>query len=1289
MEALFLKLVDMSRSAGWLVLAVLALRLVLKKAPKWINCCLWALVAIRLVCPFSVESVYSLIPNTETIPVEAISVPVESSAVPEMENMEDYALATESFLHQTTEPEKSLEPVAPVHTVRDWVSLFAVIWLVGMAVLAAYAAFSCVRLKKKVAASISLSDNVLLCDYIDTPFILGILKPKIYLPSSLLPESAAYVLAHEKAHLCRRDHWWKPLGYLLLSIYWFHPLIWAAYILLCRDIELACDEYVIKEMGTSEKKAYSEALLQCSVPRHMIAACPLAFGEVGVKERIRSVLSYKKPGFRIMVIALVLCIVVAVCFLTDPQTTISDLFPAPRDSLTCIDLWTDIGHTCLSADREMEAVWNLLDTVSCDPEPYTQETLDGYLEIYGDNHHIIRFFDEDQQWDLYVLRDYSGICLTGKELTMETDPLYYYHVHDPDALEAFFAKYMNPVIGPEATAEPFAAADDPYSWVKNISIDAVSEAREYSQLRKGSTTSTSSGTMSEVRFLEFLDVLNTLPEEAFGAGEPYYSTSTDQFNYKNTHHPNVSVAIPDKANSLTASIRYYQDITGAEETLDILLSGSNGITRWEISNDALMAFMRELCEHPAYISLTIGYWVDWVDEDPLTVSHGNVIISTPMIKGWDYEAVEYTDGGASFGIRCRPGDVEEGWLYFSFWPEGYDPVEEDRFYMEGLSNGYRTVTSWPSAVSSRRGYNTEGFICSYFKTEYPIGDYAVINDGMDEWYRDYEDYIKVIRTYTSFDYGTHATPDVLSYGGVTVDISQIPSEKEPFRFRYFDWDIIAAQLKTDKLTLFDPKEYGDYLFVGCEYGEKYAAVVFRTDEDGNFRFVGVEDTAFSLTLEDQVCGYQISCETEGTGLTLCMITDDAVTGLRCDSGYQDYIRISGHPALIVLDESLWGEEYDIHFTLCSDEPPQIAYSLSTFHNALWFHQPEENSGKAVYLYNCMVLYSDGALEYGGYFLDNDGLAELADYLARLPEDAIVRGSEPAESVKFVTMQLYADDGQEEDLSGATMFNLNYDGETVTLSTTVVQELLYGNEEKTLYFQIEDEAFKDYIESLIDPSRKTMRIRGPGDPVTVEYSYQYASIRIAPRDTWEWEIVEYTDDQTPFGIRYRPKGHEGWLYLQFCPNGFAADPEWTHSSWPGSFGDKFKYLEYNPKDGDPTNFDDWAAWVFTNLPGTYAVVNENAAWMEEFSREAMEVLGGMELSAGMIAYEEVMNIARPLLGDYTEKAIASAGYISEDIIYRPIETAFDFHTGIWTLSREVYETGEILTVMQIDAKGNIL
>lgn len=311
MTRFFLQIINRSLTAGWLVLAVLVLRPVFRKAPKWVNVLLWGLVGIRLVCPFSIKSALSLIPSTETIRPE-----IMTEAEP---SIESGIPAVNDALNPIIEHNFAPAPGASTNPLQIWLPILAAFWCAGVILLLLYAAVSCFRLMRKVNTAVLFRDNIYQSENIASPFILGIIRPKIYIPFSLPEKSLEPVLAHEQAHLRRHDHWWKPLGFLLLAVYWFHPLMWLSYILLCRDIELACDEKVIRELDREARADYSQALLNCSTDRAKITACPLAFGESDIKKRVKSVLHYKRPAFRIVAAALAVCVIVIICFLTNPN----------------------------------------------------------------------------------------------------------------------------------------------------------------------------------------------------------------------------------------------------------------------------------------------------------------------------------------------------------------------------------------------------------------------------------------------------------------------------------------------------------------------------------------------------------------------------------------------------------------------------------------------------------------------------------------------------------------------------------------------------------------------------------------------------------------------------------------------------------------------------------------------------------------------------------------------------------------------------------------------------------
>ena len=338
MSNLFLKILNMSISASWLVLAVLVLRFALKKAPKWANVLLWGIVAVRLICPFTIESSVSLIPDSVgsgELVSEWIDDYIDDIDIHHPDSAYfDAAIGAgrepvsdgEGGYYVVTKHDQLGEPATIENTV---IPVLSIVWVTGMSILALYTVISYFRLRRKVDTAIRHKDNIFQSENVSSPFVLGILKPRIYLPFSMNAQNLEHVVAHEQAHIRRKDHWWKPLGFLLLTIHWFHPLMWLAYVLLCRDIELACDEKVIKGLDNEHRADYTQALVACSVGRRMIAACPLAFGEVGVKERVKSVMNYKKPAFWIVLVSVVACIAVAACFLTNPKAQetreISDL----------------------------------------------------------------------------------------------------------------------------------------------------------------------------------------------------------------------------------------------------------------------------------------------------------------------------------------------------------------------------------------------------------------------------------------------------------------------------------------------------------------------------------------------------------------------------------------------------------------------------------------------------------------------------------------------------------------------------------------------------------------------------------------------------------------------------------------------------------------------------------------------------------------------------------------------------------------------------------------------------
>lgn len=310
MAEIFQKALNMSIAAGWLILAVIALRLLLRRAPKRFRLLLWAVVGLRLALPWSIESALSLIPSAQTLP-EGIMLeraPVLDTGISALNGAINpgFTAAFTPELGASANPLQVLLPIA------------AALWMLGAAAMLLWALVSWLRLRKRVREAVRLEENVYECE-IASPFVLGLFRPRIYLPFSLENGERELVLAHERAHITAGDHIIKPLGWLLLAAHWYNPLVWLAYALFCRDIELACDERVVRGLSLSDRADYSQALLDLSRPRGGVRACPLAFGESSVKGRVKSVLSYKKPAFWLVLLAVVVCVGAAVCFLTDPK----------------------------------------------------------------------------------------------------------------------------------------------------------------------------------------------------------------------------------------------------------------------------------------------------------------------------------------------------------------------------------------------------------------------------------------------------------------------------------------------------------------------------------------------------------------------------------------------------------------------------------------------------------------------------------------------------------------------------------------------------------------------------------------------------------------------------------------------------------------------------------------------------------------------------------------------------------------------------------------------------------
>ena len=868
MEALFLKLVNMSITASYLVLATVGVRLVFRKTPKWVLCLLWGLVALRLICPFTLESALSLIPSAEPLPQEIIF-----TAAPQIQSgVEAVDQAVNPALEQSLTP----APGASANPTQIWSFVLSRLWAAGVAGMVLYALFSYLMLRRRMATAFLVEPGIKCSERVNSPFVLGLLRPMIYLPAHMEPEDRDYVIAHEKTHIRRRDHWWKPLGFLLLSVYWFNPVLWLAYILLCRDIEAACDEKVIRDLSREERQAYSRALLHCSIRRKSIAACPLAFGEVGVKERIKQVMSYKKPGFWVVLLALIVCGAVAVTFLTDPEGM---PLTGIQDGRNYGDLLDNVTEMTLVQDGESRMVEDLDGALAAMREIQVKtrevsrsrdESRDASNQIVLNGHFYVNFSgDYSRVWiDNRVKPTYTYAVLqparvaalfdqfgtvSEVEETVETAPqsaetaqvqLVYQkrsvNLPTEDArrvlelvenalaseplpqgtvsettlmntgnpgIEIWYADgtgdfykttsdfgllweydQESPQVYPleqgawltemartrtegirnlPTSGEPFANKNSPWDWTSQVTENAISSAEanvvwEYTATAGGSSQSMTFGALNQELLEQLLEILHEIPQSAFSPSDEDVSSWSGTDLRRTLTEPGSTLALFDGVNHMCAVIRstsqglrfaLCDDLARIDNPMEPLLET---VTYWNLEDSALSSYMQALMGDAPLITYGIGGEYRW--QDPIYFEEGALSLVLELPDDWTYEVESYTPQAESYGVRCRPEAVSEGWIYFSFWPEGYHPQETNRYIHTGRWNDLPLEISYPHTVHGSGYLDTRGTVWSYRMAHAEQGDYVVINQNADSWFPTYEDQISDILTYTQAELIDPQTP---------------------------------------------------------------------------------------------------------------------------------------------------------------------------------------------------------------------------------------------------------------------------------------------------------------------------------------------------------------------------------------------------------------------------------------------------------------------------------------------------------------------------------------------------
>ena len=635
MESLFLKVAETAFSAGWVVLAVLGLRLLLKKAPRWILCGLWALVALRLLLPVLPESPLSLTPEPVFFS-QAMDQPVQAEPAP----------LSPSNTPVLTEAPEQWSPVTAA----------SLVWLAGMAGMLCWGGASFLRLRKKVAPSLDLGNGVFLCDYIDSPFILGIFRPKIYLPSTVDPRDAKYILAHERCHLARKDHWWKPAGFLLLAVNWFQPLLWLAYVLLSRDIESACDEKVVKDFPRHQRACYSEALLRCSVPRSAVRLCPLAFGEIGVKERVKNVMSPRRPTFWILLLSLAAVILTSLFFLTRPQSpSLMDLTPDYESA----SIWT--GRGIFSMDSQSAAMKKFLRETRYDPAPVPgldSNTRQGW-SLY--------FLTEGQEPDsyFYISQDCQTLsCYEQNQLTTA------YTLKDPEAVREFLDYWSGVVMAQKSDRSPYWVEDQPWIWAQEVTVDDIAAAFY------PNTPQNADYFVFRRKLQPVVESLNRMKKSDFTPVDSFQENLLD-LTYP-ANETNTALYLYDTVNGMVEVIHLCQgrlELLTTPELQSVMDSERNEVTwtRWELHGPDLARAMDGILEGVQKNTHFTGWRFNW---QGVEFVHGDIRITSQILEDWVWETVPYTDDRTPCGIRCRPPEATEGWMFLSFWPAGTQPEEE-------------------------------------------------------------------------------------------------------------------------------------------------------------------------------------------------------------------------------------------------------------------------------------------------------------------------------------------------------------------------------------------------------------------------------------------------------------------------------------------------------------------------------------------------------------------------------------------------------------------------------------
>ena len=1180
MDTVFLKLLSLSAWASVIALVVMVLRIILKPAPRWLICSLWGLVAIRLLCPFTLESAFSLMPQAplpevliqEEIPPAAQHIlPPVSEAEPEILPQEqplppvDTAVSPVKGAVTLPEvPQKQLSPIAVAE----------IIWAIGALSMLFYEGFSYWRLRRKVAVAVKLEKGIFKCDYIASPFVLGAFRPKIYLPSRMDALDKPYILAHEKAHIARLDPLWKALGFLLLALHWFNPILWAAFLLLCRDIESACDERVIRDMGEPAKVPYANALLNFSLPKAL--AYPLAFGEVGVKQRIKEVLNYKKPTLWISLAAVAALLITAMCFLTSKESpSLLSLGHIPLEQEVC--LTGRKGSYTMAADWELSALEELLNTVSYDPKP-----LKGPLPGGEPGESSIDAGPNGQNHRLVFSKDFSAVGL-GDETGIHTG----YRVKNPEAAEAFFNLWADPFYNREVSGEALWAEDQPWNGTKNISREMLEFVRvSVSFHANGADSETasdakefySSGLMNSACIDSLIQAIHQLqPGDFQPAGQASQSVyglltrsgATDTFC--------TTLSLLDKVNRKAILFRMEKDKTFLYITDDYETVQQEGLDQitystWIIKSPALIHFCQKFGEKPHMVIPEPGWKYDW--QAPVAVEHEEAQIQMQVMEGWETEIIPYTDLKTPFGIRIRP-EGEEGSLFFSFWPQGLYPDSSDAYWKEGLDSSGRPVTTvYPLDVKLLKEPIPDSLPWEYKVYRLEAGDYAIVNEDANHWLSDHLDEFQEMNHFCSFRDSSPmkdaASEDFEEFAQKYSEVSQ--------RLSAFD----SAEVFTHKGSFVLESE--DAWNAVKEFMNSLSKEVTPAENPGD-DILHSDITMKFFPSENQ--------------LTLCFTQDCQYIFLKDGDTIQEVYHLN-KPEL--------AEDFFAFWTgLVINQ--QVSGSPCWKENAPWVWAERLSADSIRNAYFPQPFHPMFQRQLDQLIPHVNSLTKK-DFSPMEPVKTASSGMIPTASYHHFCVFLC---DQVNSIAAAFVYK---DGETELW----VSEELSGIQDDPDYeatfsrWKIQDEELSKCLIQLNRHCPPLGLFAGWSHEWNqLEMENQNHGITLQVIDGWETETVPCSDAKTPWGIRCRPADEtEGWLFFSFWPQGY--HPQETdryiekrsnlkgfsdvRTSYPASFQDD----SADPESGI------WSYQLFRAGAGDYVILNEGAdAWFMDYVSEIRETI----------------------------------------------------------------------------------